>query len=81
MFPGPPDYEDMQKGDMPEPEYILRLHDPICIFGNAYADQNSPFQDVQQNADEGMNRWLTGIMTTNACLPQSPLSHPHRHSP
>lgn len=31
IFPGPPRYEDVTKGDVPEPTYILHLDRPICV--------------------------------------------------
>jgi len=33
VFPGPPNYEDVRKGDKPEPTYILQLQKPICALG------------------------------------------------
>jgi hypothetical protein len=33
IFTGPPNYEDVRKGDTPEPAYILSLDVPICAKG------------------------------------------------
>ncbi len=33
IFPGPPNYEDVRKGDRPEPAYILVLDAPVCASG------------------------------------------------
>jgi hypothetical protein len=33
IFPGPPNYEDVRRGDRPEPSYILQLQKPICVSG------------------------------------------------
>src|SRR5262245_65423772 len=33
IFPGPPNYEDVRKGDTPEPTYILKLDEPVCATG------------------------------------------------
>ncbi|WP_227672528.1 DUF4431 domain-containing protein [Komagataeibacter sp. FXV3] len=54
VFPGPPNYEDVQKGDAPEPSYILKLHDPICIADDVdgFADPGNIFQDVQLTAEQ-----------------------------
>ncbi|QHC36734.1 hypothetical protein [Komagataeibacter xylinus] len=52
MFPGPPNYEDIQKGDTPEPEYILKLQDPICITGDDSADPSNHFQAVQLSSEK-----------------------------
>lgn len=46
MFPGPPGYEDINKGDTPEPGYILDLFKPICITGDDSADPSSLFSSV-----------------------------------
>ena len=37
-FAGPPNYEDVRKGDTPEPTYILRLDNPTCAFGDEFLD-------------------------------------------
>jgi len=31
IFPGPPGYEDVRRGDRPEPAYILTLHRSTCV--------------------------------------------------
>jgi hypothetical protein len=31
VFPGPPDYEDIKKGDRPETAWILHLDKPVCV--------------------------------------------------
>jgi hypothetical protein len=51
IFPGPPNYEDVQKGDTPEPGYILRLSDNICITGDDFADEDQQFNEVHLFAD------------------------------
>ncbi|EJC80190.1 hypothetical protein Rleg4DRAFT_1804 [Rhizobium leguminosarum bv. trifolii WSM2297] len=38
IFGGPPEFEDVQKGDTPEPGYIIKLDHPICITGDDFAD-------------------------------------------
>src|SRR6516225_253302 len=47
IFPGPPNYEDVRKGDTPEPTYILKLGDPICATGDELADKNVKFDRTQ----------------------------------
>jgi hypothetical protein len=42
VFPGPPNFADVQKGDRPEPTYVLRLDQPTCIFGVEAGDPNMP---------------------------------------
>lgn len=46
MFPGPPNYEDIQKGDTPEPAFILELDSPICIKGDDFANPKASFRAV-----------------------------------
>lgn len=38
------------------------------VFSNAYANQNKPFEDVQPNADDGMNRQLHNVLRRNATV-------------
>lgn len=47
IFAGPPGYEDVQKGDTPEPGYILKLPSPICLTGDDFADPENMFHEVQ----------------------------------
>lgn len=47
VFPGPPNFEDVQKGDEPEPTYLLVLDHPICIRGDEFSDPAQPFDSVQ----------------------------------
>lgn len=34
IFPGPPNYEDVTTGDVPEPTFILNFDQPICFTGD-----------------------------------------------
>src|SRR3984893_12402491 len=36
IFAGPPNYEDVRKGDTPEPAYILTLDAPVCVEGDEF---------------------------------------------
>ncbi len=47
VFPGPPNFEDVQKGDTPEPSFVLQLQNPICIKGDDFADPTHRFRSVQ----------------------------------
>jgi hypothetical protein len=47
IFAGPPNYEDVRKGDAPEPTYILTLPEPICASGDEFVDQSDKFNEVQ----------------------------------
>jgi hypothetical protein len=47
IFAGPPNYEDVRKGDAPEPTYILTLTEPICASGDEFVDPGDKFHQVQ----------------------------------
>ena len=47
IFAGPPNYEDVRKGDAPEPTYILTLPEPICASGDEFVDPSDKFNEVQ----------------------------------
>ncbi len=48
IFAGPPNFEDVQKGDTPEPGYVLTLDKDICLTGDAdFADPKLRFDEVQ----------------------------------
>lgn len=86
IFPGPPNYEDVQKGDTPEPSYILKLHDPICIADDVdgFADPNNIFQDVQLTAQQPVfdqfRRFLHQIVTVKTTNPMAAETG-HYHEP
>lgn len=47
IFPGPPNYENVQTGDTPEPAWILVLDAVICVTGDEFSDPNATFDTVQ----------------------------------
>lgn len=48
IFAGPPGYEDVDKGDTPEPGYVLKLPAPICLTGDGdFTDPSIKFDEVQ----------------------------------
>ena len=47
IFAGPPNYEDVRKGDTPEPTYILTLAEPMCASGDEFLDPRDKFSQVQ----------------------------------
>jgi hypothetical protein len=53
IYPGPPNYEDVRKGDTPEPTYILKLDEPICATGDEFVDQNLKFDRIQIFPESG----------------------------
>jgi hypothetical protein len=46
LFPGPPNFEDVQQGDTPEPTYVLVLDHSICIRGDDFAEPGKMFNKV-----------------------------------
>jgi len=47
VYPGPPNYESVQKGDTPKPTYVLELSSSICLDGDAdFADPKISFSKV-----------------------------------
>ena len=53
VFVGPSNYEDVSKGDQPEPGYLLKLDVPICLTGDEdFTDPDDMFDEVQLVATE-----------------------------
>ena len=52
VFPGPPNYEDVKKGDKPERAYIIKLDAPICATGDEFLDSSQTFDTVQLVVDD-----------------------------
>lgn len=53
IFAGPPNFEDVQKGDTPEPGYVLTLSNPICLSGDDdFTDPAYMFDEVHLVATE-----------------------------
>jgi hypothetical protein len=51
VFPGPPNYEDVRKGDTPERAFIIKLAAPICATGDEFLDSSEAFDTVQLLVD------------------------------
>ena len=51
VFPGPPNYEDIEKGDKPERAYIIKLDAPICATGDEFLDSSQAIDTVQLLVD------------------------------
>ena len=62
IFAGPPNYEDVRKGDAPEATYLLKLDEPICATGDDFLNPSERFDKVQvYPADAGaVGRFLSG---------------------
>ena len=47
IFGGPPYNGGVRLGDTPEPTYILKLDDAICVTGDDSVDRNNPIDRIQ----------------------------------
>ena len=55
IFPGQPNYEDVRKGDAPEPTYLLKLDSSICATGDDFLNPDKRFDKIQvYPADSGV---------------------------
>lgn len=66
-FPGPPNYQDVNKGDKPETFWLVKLDSPICVARDkSEPDLNPAQKDVRQvelvlnNEQEGRVNLLLG---------------------
>ena len=84
IFAGPPNFEDVQKGDTPEPNFVLHLALPICITGDEFADPRNQFRDVQiveTKATAGQLRRLLHQTVTVRLTDQMGAETGHHHEP
>lgn len=51
IFPGPPNFEDVKKGDKPHPAYILQLNKPICLTDDAFAGEDVSASQIHLMTD------------------------------
>jgi hypothetical protein len=47
VFPGPPNFQDVKKGDKPERAYIVTLDTPICATGDEFLDSSQSLKTIQ----------------------------------
>jgi hypothetical protein len=84
IFAGPPNFEDVQKGDTPEPGYILKLDHPICITGDDFADPKHMFDEVQLVPNEETEKEMTRLRDTDVFVEvvnPMPAMTGHHHRP
>lgn len=84
MFAGPPNFEDVQKGDTPEPGYILKLDQPICITGDEFADADTMLDEVQLVPTEKTARDMAALRDTDVFVDVKdpmPAMTGHHHRP
>jgi hypothetical protein len=85
VFAGPPNYEDVQKGDAPEPGYVLKLDQPVCLMGDDdFADPTVEFDEVQlvpTDATWGAMRAMPGTRVAVTVGDRVPAHTGHHHRP
>jgi len=85
IFAGPPGYEDVDKGDTPEPGYVLKLAAPICLTGNKeFTDPSAMFDEVQLVARDSTAKVmeaLDGEAVNVRISDQIPAHTGHHHRP
>lgn len=84
IFAGPPNFEDVQKGDTPEPNFVLELARPICISGDEFADPRNHFRAVQiveTKATAGQLHRLLHQTVTVSLADQMGAETGHHHEP
>ncbi len=52
IFAGPPEFEDVRKGDTPEPTYILELDEPACARNDEFIDPVTRFKTIHLTYDQ-----------------------------
>ncbi|NVN84599.1 MAG: DUF4431 domain-containing protein [Rhodopseudomonas sp.] len=58
VFPGPPNFEDVGKGDRPEPSYILQLQKSICVVGiDKQVDRVQIFPELPEQGPDNRALW------------------------
>jgi len=90
IFAGPPNYEDVRKGDTPEPTYILTLAEPICASGDEFVDPRETFSQVQifpESSDKAapalsrdLRRWIGKRVIVEGASPFGAHTG-HHHAP
>lgn len=85
IFAGPPGFEDVQKGDTPEPGYVLALRDAICLDGDEdFADPDYFFNEVHLLPTERTEAAMRALDDTDVAVDLSdpmPAMTGHHHRP
>ena len=86
----PPNYEDVRKGDTPEPTYILTLAEPMCASGDEFRDPRDKFSQVQifpESSDKAatalsrdLRRWIGKRVVVEGTAPFGAHTG-HHHAP
>jgi len=81
---GAPGFADVQKGDTPEPIYVLHLDQPICIEGDDMADPSDYFDEVQvvpEKVPEGALKAMINRRVTLGLYDGMAATTGHHHRP
>jgi hypothetical protein len=84
IFAGPPNFEDVQNGDTPEPGYVLKLDEPICITGDDFADPKHMFDEVQLAPEVKTETEMSSLRDTEVFVDvvnPMPAQTGHHHRP
>ena len=84
IFAGPPNFEDVATGDVPEPAYILQLDAPICLTGDELASADHLFSTAQLLPTTGtgaLMRALVGKRVEVGLSEPYPGVNGHHHAP
>ena len=86
VFPGPPGYESVARGDAPEPYFVLRFNPPVCVDRDPAGNDNpgiarlrhmqlmlQPEQYARLRPRLGRKIRLSGVLV--------PASTGHHHTP
>jgi len=57
VFPGPPNYESVAKGDAREQAWVLQLSKPICTSASADIEAEKDVRDLQLVFPEGQKQY------------------------
>jgi hypothetical protein len=68
IAPGPPNFQDVKQGDTPEPIYVLRLSQPICLTGDEFADPTQPFFEVQLVPRDETAKAMRSLVNSNVSV-------------
>ncbi|MBI5409102.1 MAG: DUF4431 domain-containing protein [Nitrospirae bacterium] len=62
IFPGPPEFESIEKGDRPEIHWILKLSKPVCVSGDPKNEINTEterdIKEIQLIIQEDDGRYM-----------------------
>ena len=68
IAPGPPNFQDVKRGDTPEPIYVLRLSQPICLTGDEFADPTKLFLEVQLVPRDEIANAMRSVVNSNVSV-------------